>query len=484
MLNPPTSRASFKTTTHNLIRVITHPLFLCEALLLLTLLLFDRPLIRGDAVAYFMWTASIGGDFDMDLQNQAERFGSLNTYMALYNPKTGRYGNAFAWGQGLIMQPAFWMARMLDRFEFMRINDEWFLSLQAYPLAYSLTAMMQVNLMTMATLAMAYDAARRVRLSRSAAAIGGLATVWGTPLYYYSTIQPVYSHATATFVHTLALYSVMRWLTSPRDHARWPVWLFTGLAFGLATLCRWQIAMSFAVVVVLLAFSRLWKPLGWCFIGFGAVVWHIPYTFTWMFGSPFVVPMESLENQPGFLGFHLYWAEVLFSGERGLFIWSPIALLGMLGLMKLERQYWPLAATLGSVVVAQVVINSAISGWNAGDSYGMRRLTEIYFALALGAAAWLSVAGRVATRSGLWRIVGWTGYGILIGAALYGFVLVVAHLVFGYFTDPAFGFVTTPPSSTAFNTLVFLFFSPPKIDLIWPMMEHHFGPWAWTWPGP
>ena len=56
------------------------PLILLEAMLLLSLLVLDRPLIRGDAVAYFMWTASIGRDLDMNLENQAERFGELNTY--------------------------------------------------------------------------------------------------------------------------------------------------------------------------------------------------------------------------------------------------------------------------------------------------------------------------------------------------------------------------------------------------------------------
>ena len=101
------------------------------ALLLLSLFIFDRPLIRGDAVAYYMWTASIGKDFDMDLANQAQGFGPLNTYMAFFNSQTGHYASVFAWGEGVILLPSFWAAQLLDRLPAMRVNDDWFISLQA-----------------------------------------------------------------------------------------------------------------------------------------------------------------------------------------------------------------------------------------------------------------------------------------------------------------------------------------------------------------
>ena len=49
------------------------------ALLLASLMIFDRPLIRGDAVAYYMWTASSGKDFDKDMAKQEQRLGTRNT---------------------------------------------------------------------------------------------------------------------------------------------------------------------------------------------------------------------------------------------------------------------------------------------------------------------------------------------------------------------------------------------------------------------
>jgi hypothetical protein len=456
-------------------------LVICEVVLLASLLLFDRPLIRGDAVAYFMWTASLGKDFDMDLQNQAGRFGALNTYMAQFNPHTGRYATAFAWGTGIILLPAFWTARVLDKLPFMRINDEWFLSLQAYPFAYSLAAMLQVNLLTMITVALGYGSARCLNLSRWASALGSLAVAWGTPLYFYSAIQPLYAHASATFAHTLAAFLFIRASVTPSAKVRWWHWLAAGLVLGLAALARWQLWLTWLIFAALLLARRQWGPLGWLCAGFGAVAWHIPYTFNWMYGSPFSVPVDVLAGEQGFLGPPRYLIPVLFAADRGWFTWSPVALLGIIGLVLLLRHHRNVGLVLLAIVAAQVLVNASIRDWYGGEGFGLRRLTEIYPALVVGATTLLTAAGA-AWKDGR-RALSILAYGTVGAAAVYGLILVVASLIFGYFTDPHFGYVLSPPPATFANVLAF-FFSPPKFNLIWPMMEHHFGPWAWTWPGP
>jgi hypothetical protein len=54
------------------------PLLFVLGLILLSLVALDRPLIRGDGLAYYMWLDSIAGDGDMDLSNQADRFAHVN----------------------------------------------------------------------------------------------------------------------------------------------------------------------------------------------------------------------------------------------------------------------------------------------------------------------------------------------------------------------------------------------------------------------
>jgi hypothetical protein len=197
-----------------------------------------------------------------------------------------------------------------------------------------------------------------------------------------------------------------------------------------------------------------------------------------MFGAPLAVPVEAVENEGGFLSGPRNLLPVLFAADRGFLIWSPVAVLGALGLIVLGRRSPGIALALGAVIVGQVLVNAGVRDWYAGESFGLRRLTEVYPALAVGVAALLSAAEASSRR--LWPGI---AYGAVAATALYGLVMVVASLIFHYFTDPSMGFVTTPPPATALNVLMF-FLSPPKYDLIWPMMEHHFGPWAWTWPGP
>jgi hypothetical protein len=454
-------------------------------LLLASLLVFDRPLIRGDAVAYYMWTASMGQDFDMNLANQAQRFGPLNTYMAIYNPRTGHYASVFAWGEGLILLPSFWAARLLDQLPAMRVNDDWFISLQAYPLAYSLLAMLEVNALTVISAAVVYGAGRRLGLARGATLAAAVAAVWATPLYYYSTVQPVYSHAGATFAHTLGL-GLFIWGITAGDRARGWQFGLAGLALGLAALTRWQLALSALILVGLLLFQRRWRPAAWLVAGFAALAWHIPYTWNWMYGSPFAVPVDAANGSSGFLGGPRYLLAVLFSGDRGWLVWSPLVILSLAGLVWLAwgRRWAPLAAALALILLAQVIMVSGVRDWFAGESFGMRRLTELYPVVALGTAALLTWAGqawgsRQATPRWLAGAVG-----ALVGlCVVYGWVLIVGYPLLGYFSDPSFGFFSAVPAATAWNTAGFLL-NPPHFDLVWPMMEHHFGPWAWTWPGP
>jgi hypothetical protein len=444
---------------------------------------FDRPLIRGDAVAYYMWTASIGEDFDMNLANQAERFGPLNTYMAFPYAPTGHYASVFAWGEGVLLLPSFWAARLLDRLPAMRVNDDWFLQLQAYPFAYSLLAMLEVNALTVVSAGVIYGAARRLQLSSGAALVAAVAGVWATPLYYYTTQQPVYAHAGASFAHTLGI-GLFIWADTAAEQGRGWRYGLAGLALGLAALTRWQLALSALILAGLLLAQRRWRPAGWLLAGFALIAWHIPYTLNWMFGSPLSVPVDAATGSSGFLGVPRYILAVLFSGDRGWLVWSPLAGLSLLGLGWLAvHGRAGLVAALASILLAQVLAVSGVRDWFAGESFGMRRLTELYPVVALGSAALLTWAGR-AWRSGRasGRLFAGTIAALVGLFVLYGWVLIVGYPMFGYFSDPSFGFFSAPPPATALNTVAFVLH--PHFDLIWPMMEHHFGPWAWTWPGP
>jgi hypothetical protein len=160
-----------------------------------------------------------------------------------------------------------------------------------------------------------------------------------------------------------------------------------------------------------------------------------------------------------------------------------LALVG-LGWLGWQRRWRGLAVALALILLAQVVAVSGVRDWYAGESFGMRRLTELYPVVALGGAALLTWAVQAWRGGQLGPRLAAVTLASLVGlCVVYGWALIVGQPMLGYFSDPALGFFSVAPAATAWNTIGFLV-GVPHFDLVWPMMEHHFGPWAWTWPGP
>ncbi len=450
-----------------------------ELILMVSLLSLSRPLIRGDALAYFAWTASIGDDFDLDLSNQASQLGSLNTYMAKQVATTGHYANAFAWGIGLLLQPSYQMARLSSKYGVLRINDKYFISLQGYPLPYSLFPMFQVILMVMISAWLFVRIAKAIGISLKVALFSGVLGVWGTPLYYYSTIEPLYVHASATFVHTLSIHLFLDnyMLISKGENTLWWVWYLAGLAFGFSALVRWQLLLSVIPIVLLLVYQRQWKATSLFAIGVVTIAWHIPYMFTQLFGSPFITPVNALEGQSNFVALANLkntWL-VLFSNLRGYFIWSPFALLGTIGLCLMCKYNRRLAFLFLGLLSCQILIASMVKDWSAGDSFGARRLTELYPVVTIGVAWWLQNSkGRMR------KVV----ISATIVSVLYSLILLVTFLVFVYYTQPRISNIGgSVPQASALNILT-SFIKRSQFTIVWPVIRDHGGPWEWFRPGP
>jgi hypothetical protein len=72
---------------------------------ILTMILFDRPLIRGDNTAYLAWIDTFVRDRDIDLTNQYERFQPVNTYQIAWDAELGRYVDIFPFGVVFLQGP-------------------------------------------------------------------------------------------------------------------------------------------------------------------------------------------------------------------------------------------------------------------------------------------------------------------------------------------------------------------------------------------
>ena len=231
--------------------------------------------------------------------------------------------------------------------------------------------------------------------------------VFGTSLNYYLLLAGQMSHGLSFFAVCLFLFCTQALLRRPD---RISAYLLSGLSLGLIALIRWQDAVLgimavFAVVVALRqAVSvrvRIAGPLK-LVAGLGiaaviqAVVWQSIYD------APLVIPQgkEWMTWSDPHLG------AVLFSYPHGLFVNSPLLMLGLFGLWSYRKRdaAWAWSSLL--TIAVAVYVCAAVSQWWGGESFGMRRLISVYPLMGFGLAEVLETAmgrpyaWRVATAGG------------------------------------------------------------------------------------
>jgi hypothetical protein len=449
--------------------VLVSSLLVILVVLLVSFLTLDRPLIRSDGLAYFMWLHSVARDYDLHLDNQAAEFAALNSYQVFYNEETGWHASVFPYGSAFLYLPTYWLASAANRLPSLHINDPYFLQHQGATFPYSFFLMLGTNLFALLAVLVAFFSAARLS-SPAAALISAVALLLGTPLLYYATIEPYMSHVPGTLLTALVIYILVR------HRERTAPWFFMGFLLGVALLVRWQLAL-YAVPIGLLALVKgQWRKLLLFVLGFLIVGWHLPFMWRRMFGSPWVVP-AAIQGQEAFLSGPIYVREVLLSPERGLLLWSPLVLLALVGLALLFREHRELSVTLFLMFVLQVLMNASLYDWGGGWAFGMRRMTELYPVWVVGLATLLqriySVAGSALYR----RAARWGITALIVVGVFFGLVLLLSHL----------NYVNTnlahPEGGPLWEEIRYQF-TQSDFRITAQVVKEHYGIWAWSKPGP
>jgi hypothetical protein len=230
------------------------------------------------------------------------------------------------------------------------------------------------------------------------------AVVWATPLVYYLYLAPSYGHALGAFA---AAAFLLHWW-SARHVDRPAVWFRSGLLAGLMFLARWNdilLALP-ALVAEVLRWLRRRGPeatpprrmLGCAGAGLaGAALAASPQLAIWQYfhGRPWI------RYPAPYVGFTAegLWGTLL-SARHGLFVWTPVTLLAVLGLVLLARRERELGLVCLASLALLVLSNSMVRDWWGGASFGMRRLVSGTPCLAIGLAVFLDRTREALAR---WR---------------------------------------------------------------------------------
>jgi hypothetical protein len=167
---------------------------------------------------------------------------------------------------------------------------------------------------------------------------------------------------------------------------RWQDALFLIAPIWIALTWRtvWTTRLA-ALLAMAVAFVAVFSPQ--------MIVWHVLY------GRALTIPQG-----PSFLK---WWSPhpiaVLFSDNHGLFTWTPLILVSVVGLAGFVRRQRDVAVPIVAILLASWYVNSAVADWYAGEAFGARRFLSLLPLFVLGASVWIAPA--TAPESRRWRLI-------------------------------------------------------------------------------
>ncbi len=299
--------------------------------------------VYGDGVFYYAWLRSIVVDRDIDFRNEYRVMGVTQP-----GTPTGAVGNKYSIGPALLWSPAYMTLHSVIR------GTGWNLPYQVTVGFVSVfSAIAGLLLLT-----------RILPPPQGAIPITVLAIAGATNLLFYGSIDPVNSHALSFFM--AVVYLVL--LTAAKKH-----WFAIGVA--LALLCSIRLQDGIYILAMVPLYTRIrWKQ----FLA-GFAIAFLPQLAAWylLYGSltnPYLAGGETFDlSHPHILG-------VLFGSGSGLFLWTPIVAVGVYGLIRQWKTYWPYLL----VFIAQVYLVASWSTWWQGASVSGRMFVSTLPVIALG----------------------------------------------------------------------------------------------------
>lgn len=363
---------------------------------LVALPLFTPRLYGSDEVKYLSHLRSVYFDGDLDYGNDYQlfidedpiAFDWLHEFTARPT-STGRYLNDAPIGAAVLWSPFYAVADVVVVLA-RSLGSEVPRNGISRPYVWAIT----LGSLTwgLLGLALAYRCCR-LYFGRWPSQIAVLAVWFASGLVFYLYITPPMAHANSVFAVALFTWLWLRGRARQRSAREWAV---LGASAGLMVLVRelnWlmMIPLLFDEGVQLLGAVRSRELQHWSgrlpgYLAYGVAlgVVVVPQFFVYnalhgTFGpTPFVTEKFSY---PQFV------LPVLFSGFHGLYSWTPITLLGTIGLWFLGRRQPVVAAGLAISFVAQLLVVGSYSTWWGGASFGARRFLNCTPLFALGLAA-------------------------------------------------------------------------------------------------
>jgi hypothetical protein len=227
----------------------------------------------------------------------------------------------------------------------------------------------------------------------------GLAVWIGTPLLFYMYVAPPFSHASSAFAVALFTWT---WL---KVRGSWSV--RGALALGAAGALMAMVREQDLFFVAGPALDFVWSA--------ASARWHVSHArrtfafaaaaiaaFTAAF-APQAIAYLRLNGHAGpsrlvtrKMSWHApHGLQVLFSPEHGYFVWTPLALIAIAGLVWLSvLREKRVAGCMLLMIALQIYVSGSVESWTVAGAFGQRRFIALTVFLVIGLAALMQLTGK------------------------------------------------------------------------------------------
>ena len=406
--SPHDAAAAAETGPEHKGRLRRHPIIVLAGIFLLTAPLVT-PILRGDGVGYYAWLASPTTDFDVDFTDEY-RQGDLNFRLNLFEPDgtvqakwqvppDGLPMNQWSAGAAIAWLP-FYAAGTVVSSVLGSSGEPGFTTAQLWFVGLGSAAM------AFGALMIAFKMARTL-LGTTPALIGIIGAWLASSLPIYQYFLSFYPFAVGAFVGAALL---LVWHRTTGWQAR--RWLLLGAISGFLVSVH-PIAVTWSILPVagiagLDPGSRRERLRALIPFAIGGVLGYLPQMgLKWaLYGNPLTT------------GYYSAWdlltppvLRELFSPDHGLFSWTPILLVGVVGLFVVARRDRRLGVGL-LLVFAGMLYMAAAYVVDEVSSYGNRFLVVFTVGFAIGLAG--AVRWAWERRNPAWRWAAAGGVSLMI----------------------------------------------------------------------
>jgi len=293
-----------------------------------------RPVLhKYDPVGYYSLMRSIVIDGDINISDEFEHFGFDG--LCLVKTKTPNPAQPWSVGCSILWSPFFIIAHLgVVVANYLGFS----MPANGYTLPYLRLVSFGSTFYALIGLMLIFQMIKSYY--NSSIATMSVVSIWlASPLVFYMYSHPMMSHANDMFAYSLLLWT---WVRLRKTGKIWPDYALAGASAGLAALIRNQNAVLAVLIILLIIIEVARQKLSWrrglLAVSIFSISWWVvfsPQLYVWhaTFGEWFPGNPSSHVGGGNFHQGFPWIIEVMFSDNRGLFLWHPLLLFGVTGLL-------------------------------------------------------------------------------------------------------------------------------------------------------